>query len=158
MHYFELFLFFCLSTPVSLALPHGISNFVNKAPQRNFFRIVRGSGYTLFYHRKPFYSSTLLSSSCPTESKETSNIEVEAEGRESFAQFYEATVSFGSPMSLDQFLMHQRVELMLAQRLLDTDDISDVWISLWGCNCKCLTEEEAFQTLCAVYDLKMISS
>ena len=66
--------------------------------------------------------------------------------------FYNEIVPFGSALSLDQFLQHDDIETLISQGLLLFDEVSDIWISLWGCNCKCLSEEEAFLTLCIVRD------
>ena len=66
--------------------------------------------------------------------------------------FYNEIVPFGSALSLDQFLQHDDMEALISKRLLLFDEVSDIWISLWGCNCKCLNEEEAFLTLCIVRD------
>jgi hypothetical protein len=148
MHFLRLFLFLCVSSRLTLAFLLGSRISLNKATER-----MRESGYNIL---NLHVSRPLLLRSFLDESKEISNIENDVKERDSFAEFYDATVSFGSSMSLDQFFLHQKVELMLAQRMLDTDDISDVWISLWGCNCKCLTEEEAFQTLCAVNNLENV--
>lgn len=73
-----------------------------------------------------------------------------------FSMFYEENVSCGSAMSLDVFLMSSKMERMLEKKVLTIDEVSDIWISLWGCNCKCLTEEEAFETISAIYDLKKV--
>jgi hypothetical protein len=148
MHFLRLFLFLCVSSRLTLAFLLGSRISLNKATER-----MRESGYNIL---NLHVSRPLLLRSFLDESKEISNIEHDVKERDSFAEFYDATVSFGSSMSLDQFFLHQKVELMLAQRMLDTDDISDVWISLWGCNCKCLTEEEAFQTLRAVNNLENV--
>ena len=64
--------------------------------------------------------------------------------------FYSEIVPFGSALSIDQFLQHEDIEALISQKLLLFDEVSDIWISLWGCNCKCLSEEEAFLTLCTV--------
>lgn len=69
-----------------------------------------------------------------------------------FNTFFDGIVPFGSGLSLDQFLQHEGLEMSSSQGLLLVDEVSDIWISLWGCNCKCLSEEEAFETLCAVYE------
>ena len=73
-----------------------------------------------------------------------------------FSEFYEDNVSCGSSMSLDVLLMSRKIEMMLNEKVLTIDEVSDVWISLWGCNCKCLTEEEAFETIGAIYDLNKV--
>lgn len=75
-----------------------------------------------------------------------------------FSEFYEENVSCGSAMSLDMFLTSSKIELMLEKKALTIDEVSDVWISLWGCNCKCLTEVEAFETIIAIYDLKKVNA
>jgi hypothetical protein len=76
-----------------------------------------------------------------------------------FYNFYEETVPFGSEMSLNQFLTHPYVEdqLLLSVKKkssggLTLDRISDIWIDLWSCNCMCISEEKAYQTLCALFD------
>jgi hypothetical protein len=153
MHFFRLFQCLCVSSSVTLAFLLGSRNSLNKATERSYISSMRESGYNIL---NLHVSRPLLLRSFLDESKEISKIEHDVKERDSFAEFYDATVSFGSSLSLDQFFLHQKVELMLAQRMLDTDDISDVWISLWGCNCKCLTEEEAFQTLCAVNNLENV--
>lgn len=82
-----------------------------------------------------------------------------------FYSFYEETVPFGSEMSLNQFLTHPYIEdqLMLtvkqkSEKGLSLDKISDVWIDLWSCNCMCISEEKAYQTLCALFDQIEIDS
>ena len=75
-----------------------------------------------------------------------------------FLLFYEETVPFGSPMSLDQFLQYEPVDALIQQEQLLADDVSDIWISLWGCNCKCLYEEEAYKTFIEVYNSKKAAS
>jgi hypothetical protein len=86
--------------------------------------------------------------------KETMAGEILLVEKKYFSEFYEENVSCGSAMSLDVFLMSSKIERMLEKKVLTIDEVSDVWISLWGCNCKCLTEEEAFETISAIYDLK----
>ena len=75
-----------------------------------------------------------------------------------FLKFYEDNVSCGSSMSLEVFLMNGMIESMLNEKVLTADEVSDVWIELWGCNCKCLTEKEAFETISAIHDLKKVST
>ena len=155
MHYSKLFLFLYVSSSLTQAFLLSCPKFLNKATQCNYVSTIRERGYNLVDRRELYVSRTLLLRSFCDKSKETSTVEFDLKDRDSFAEFYDATVSFGSSLSLDQFYLHQKVESMLAQRMLDTDDISDVWISLWGCNCKCLTEEEAYQTLCALNNLNL---
>jgi hypothetical protein len=79
--------------------------------------------------------------------------------RSDFYTFYEETVPFGSEMSLNQFLTHPYVEDQLLLSIkkkssggLTLDRISDIWIDLWSCNCMCISEEKAYQTLCALFN------
>lgn len=145
-----------MSSGVTTAFPISCSKFLNEASQRNCIGIMQESDPKLLYHRGYNVGRALFSRKFVDEIREISNVAFNMKDRDSFAEFYDATVSFGSSMSLDQFILHQTVESMLVQRMLDIDDVSDIWILLWGCNCKCLTEEEAFQTFCAVNDLEMI--
>lgn len=78
-----------------------------------------------------------------------------------FHKFYEETVPFGSGMSLNDFQTYPYVEqqLLLSEKKVIKDDmtmssdrISDVWIDLWSCNCMCLSEGQAYQTLCTLFD------
>lgn len=96
-------------------------------------------------------TNSLLHSTSP-DKLGVSDLSVASPVESSFLLFYEETVPFGSALSLDQFLQHQEVEGLIERRQLLVDDVSDIWISLWGCNCKCLSEGDAFQTLCAVYE------
>lgn len=147
-----------MSSGVTTAFPISCFKFLNEASQRKCIRIMQESDPKLLCLRESYFDRALLSRKFHDEFRETSNDVFNVKDRDSFTEFYDVTVSFGSSMSLDQFILHQTVETALAQRMLDIDDVSDVWILLWGCNCKCLTEEEAFQTFCAVNDLEMIST
>jgi hypothetical protein len=44
--------------------------------------------------------------------------------------------------------------MILSEKIITADEISDLWISLWACNCKGLTEEEAYQTLNTILESK----
>jgi hypothetical protein len=156
MQYLKVFLILYVSRSMTLAFSLSSLKFLNKATRHNHVSAIRESCHKLLDRH---VSRPLLLLFFHYESKDISDgVEYDDKNIDLFAEFYDATVSFGSSMSLDQFFLHQNVESMLAQRMVDADDISDVWISLWGCNCKCLTEEEAFQTFCAISNLCIISS
>lgn len=126
---------------------------------RGYTRHISLAGHSLVTRRGlsfvPTHGSTLACSLMNGEKGAMTGEFLSVE-KEYFSEFYEESVSCGSAMSLDVFLTSSKIDLMLEKRILTIDEVSDVWISLWGCNCKCLTEEEAFETISAIYDLKKV--
>jgi hypothetical protein len=126
---------------------------------RGYTRHISLAGHRCVTFRGLSFVSTrgsILAYSLMNGEKETIVGEFLLAEKKYFSEFYEENVSCGSAMSLDVFLMSSKIDLMLEKKVLTVDEVSDVWISLWGCNCKCLTEEEAFETISAIYDLKKV--
>ena len=129
------------------------------ASLRGYSRLISSVKRSCFHLRNPSITPANranVASSPLTEIIVTTTVEIRQAEKKYFSKFYEDNVSYGSSMSLDVFLINEKIELMLNEKLLTTDEVSDVWIDLWGCNCKCLTEEEAFETINAIYDLKKV--
>ena len=129
------------------------------ASLRGYSRLISSVKRSCFHLRNPSITpakTANVACSPLTEIILTTTVEIMQAEKKYFSKFYEDNVSYGSSMSLDVFLINEKIELMFNEKLLTTDEVSDVWIDLWGCNCKCLTEEEAFETINAIYDLKKV--
>lgn len=129
------------------------------ASLRGYSRLIFSVKRSCFHLRNPSITQANTANvACSPLTKiiGTTAIEILQAEKKHFSKFYEDNVSFGSSMSLDVFLINGKIELMLDEKELTTDEVSDVWIDLWGCNCKCLTEEEAFETINAIYNLKKV--
>ena len=69
-----------------------------------------------------------------------------------FRDFFRATVAPGKDMTLAQFMLYDKVDILLADQLILNEDVSDMWISAVG-DAEGLNEDEGYEMLCMVMDL-----
>jgi hypothetical protein len=69
-----------------------------------------------------------------------------------FGKFYRDNVSFGMEMTLEKFVNYSSVKDLLADGLIMTEDVTDLWQSAVG-DATGLNEGESYELLCMVLDL-----
>ena len=69
-----------------------------------------------------------------------------------FHDFYVRTVKPGNEITLEQFITYDKVDVLLADQVILSEDVEDMWISAVG-DADGLNEEECYEMLCMVIDL-----
>ena len=69
-----------------------------------------------------------------------------------FHDFYVRTVKPGAEITLEQFITYDKVDVLLADQVILSEDVEDMWISAVG-DAEGLNEEECYEMLCMVIDL-----
>ena len=69
-----------------------------------------------------------------------------------FHDFFVQTVQPGAEITLEQFITYDKVDVLLADQVILSEDVEDMWISAVG-DAVGLNEEECYEMLCMVIDL-----